>query len=109
MKIENAGSGSSNTSINYPIPKMRQTAGNIMSNANNSLAQHETAWSKLQQYIGRFPGFMQEPIRAVLSAYENRLRASYQWQIDYAQALSTSADTMDDADTSISDSFQHHQ
>ena len=74
MRIGNGNTGLSNQTINYHVDRMRETAGNILSNANKSLAQHETAWANVQRYIERFPDFMQGPVRTLFSLYEARLR-----------------------------------
>lgn len=106
MRIENADGGSSSTSINYPVGKMHTTANNMMSNAKKGLAQHEATWTKVQAYINNVPGILQGPIHAVLSAYEQHLRASYQWQMDYAQTLSNSATAMEDGDVHVANTFK---
>jgi hypothetical protein len=106
MRIGNDNSGSSGQTVNYPIDRMRETAGNILSNANKSLAEHEATWAKVQRYIERFPGFMQGPVRTLFSLYEARLRASYQWQMDFAKTLADSADMAETTETDIANSFK---
>jgi len=106
MRIGNGNTGPSDQTINYPVDRMRETAGNILSNANKSLAQHETAWANVQRYIERFPGFMQGPVRTLFSLYEARLCASYRWQMDFAKALADSAEIAETTETNIANSFK---
>lgn len=103
MRIANTGGGSDQKQ--FPVARMRTTAGNIMSNALSAQAQHDQAWGRIQGYIDRFPGFMQGPVRAVLESYDKRLRASYQWQIDFATSLALGADAADTTDTYIKNAF----
>lgn len=85
------GSQSGDNQTNIPIDRMLTTAGKMISNAKSAQTQHEQTWKRIQNYINTFPGFMQGPVQAVLSAYEKRLRDSYQWQIDCANALLNAA------------------
>ncbi|MDQ2905704.1 MAG: hypothetical protein M3Y81_19430 [Chloroflexota bacterium] len=89
----------------FPVERMRKAAGDIVSNANSSLAQHEATWRRVQGYIDSFPGFMQGPVRAVLSGYDRRLRESYQWQIDYATSLAQGADAAGITDADMAQAF----
>jgi len=111
MKI-GSGDGSSSGSSGvkqFPVARMLTTAGNMVANANTSLAQHEQAWTRIQNYINTFPGFMQGPVRAVLGAYEKRLRDSYQWQIDCANALVAGAEAAGATDTQIAQLFTAYE
>lgn len=100
---------SANDEMSYPIEHMYTTVDNIMSNASTSLTQHEIAWSNVQRYIDRFPYFMQGPVRAVLSAYEQRLRQSYEWQVEYAKALKDATDTAAGVEQDVYTSFRHNE
>lgn len=102
-----SGGGSSGGSDlkQFPVAKMLTTAGNMITNANNALAEHEKTWKRVENYINSFPGFMQGPVRAVLGAYEKRLRDSYQWQIDCANALVAGAEAAETTDTQLAQSF----
>ena len=100
------GGSSGNSDIKqFPVSRMLEAASQMIANANQSLAEHEQAWNRIQNYIATFPGFMQGPVRAVLEAYEKRVRASYQWQIDYATSLVTQAEAAQTTDTNIAQSF----
>ena len=100
-----AGSGGNSDAKQFPVGRMLETASQMMANANQSLAEHEQAWTRIQNYIDSFPGFMQGPVRAVLEAYEKRVRASYQWQIDCATSLAMQAEAAETTDTNIAQSF----
>lgn len=109
--IPESGGGSSNGSDvkRFPTRRMIDTAKNMIANANNALYEHELAWAHIQRYIDSFPSFMQQPVRAVLSAYEQRVRASYQWQIDAANALAAGAGSASETDTQIAASFTGYE
>jgi hypothetical protein len=102
---DDGGSSSGKDTKQFPVARMREAAGNILSNATSAQTQHDQVWGRIQNYINRFPGFMQGPIRAALEMYEKRLRASYQWQIDFANALAQGANAADTTDTNIQKNF----
>lgn len=106
MRTGSGGGSSGNGDVKqFPVGRMLETASQIIANANQSLAEHEQAWQRIQNYINSFPSFMQGPVRAVLEAYEKRLRDSYQWQIDSANALIAGAETAETTDTQLAQSF----
>jgi hypothetical protein len=84
---------------------MLETASQMITNANNALDRHTTTWAKVQAYVHTFPGFMQGPVLAVLTPYEHRLRASYQWQLDCAYTLIASVNNMQTTDDGVSTAF----
>lgn len=94
------------TSINYPVDNMRLTARKIRDDATNHLQQHETHWSQVQACISPLPGFMQSSLNLVLSKYDQRLRQSFQAQMDYATWLEGAANTMNGLDQDVSKSFK---
>lgn len=91
--------------MSYPLGRMHEIASQIISNANASIAEHDAAWNKVQVYVQTFPGFMQGALMAVLSPYEHRLRASYEWQIAAANTLIQGANSMEQTDNVVSQSF----
>jgi len=84
---------------------MLETASQIITNATNSLAEHDSAWKKVEAYVQTFPGFMQGAVMAMLVPYANRLRASYQWQLDLATALIDGVTAMQGTDSNVASSF----
>ncbi len=98
-------SNSSSESMSYPSGRIIETANQMLTNAHNSLDQHNAAWAQVQGFIHSFPGFMQGPVMAVFAPYERRLRASYQWQLDCANALINGADQMQQTDAAVAQGF----
>jgi hypothetical protein len=99
------GSSSGSGQMSYPIGRMNETAQKMITNANNALEQHNAAWAQIQTFVQSFPGFMQAPVMAVLNPYERRLRASYQWQIDCANALTNGSQQMQQTDHAVAHGF----
>src|SRR5215469_603142 len=97
--------GRSSGQMSYPLTRMLETASQIITNATNSLAEHDSAWKKVEAYVQTFPGFMQGAVMTVLVPYANRLRASYQWQLDLATTLIDGVTTMEGADSDVANSF----
>ncbi|MBA2285158.1 MAG: hypothetical protein H0W02_06735 [Ktedonobacteraceae bacterium] len=104
-RIPSGDTSSGSGAIFYPLDRMREAAAKILVNAGEAQQSHNAAWAKVQSYVQSFPGFMQGPIMTVLSRYDARLRASYQWQLDFANTLFDAADAMDTTDNNIADSF----
>ena len=97
--------GRSSGQMSYPLARMLETASQIITNANNSLTEHDSAWKKVEAYVQTFPGFMQGAVMAMLVPYANRLRASYQWQLDLATTLIDGVTSMEGADSDVANSF----
>lgn len=92
--------------IFYPMDDIRTAAAKILVKSDLALQSHEAAWSKIQSYVESFPGFMQGPIMDVISPYERRLRASYQWQKDFASTLFDVVNEMEATDNDVANSFK---
>lgn len=93
------------TDMVYPTDKMRQIAQKMRTNATNAMNMHVTHWNRAQQSISELPGFMQSPLNTVLNPHDQSLRDSYQWQLDFADALERAADEMDGLDKGLTGSF----
>lgn len=96
---------SDGNTISYPPDAMRTTAGKIRNNATTALNNHESYWSLIQTCISPLPGFMQSALNAVLNPHNERLRASFQWQMDYADLLEKAAGEMEAQDNTTKRSF----
>lgn len=92
--------------MSYPTARITETANQMITNANHALSQHNAAWAQVQSYVQSFPGFMQGPLMAVLTPYERRIRASYQWQIDCANTLLSGVGQMQQTDINVSNTFK---
>lgn len=89
----------------YPFDKLRQVAQQIRTNAMGGITTHTLHWNRAQQHISMLPGFMQSPLNNVLDPHEKSLRDSYQWQLDYADALEKAADQMEKLDQQVKNTF----
>ncbi len=92
--------------IVYPIATMRATVQQIRTNATNNLNNHEQTWQRLQDCLAPLPGFIQAAFTSVLNTHNQRLRASFQWQMGLATRLEASANAMEEVDQSGAQSFQ---
>ncbi len=92
--------------ITYPIDHMQQTAQKIKTNAQQAYERHVMAWRNVEALIGRFPGFMQSPLRAVFDPHDQRFRLSYQWQMEFADHLLEAANSMQQVEESNAQNFK---
>jgi hypothetical protein len=104
MRIKDQASGSE--LICYPVDLMHSVASQILTDANNALTQLDSDWKKAQTYIDTLPFVLQGSFYDLLDKHQKRLRASYQWQIDFANALSRTADIAADNNDHIAHGFQ---
>jgi hypothetical protein len=77
-----------------------------MVDAGTAMMEHDAKWARIQSFIASFPGFMQGTIMGVLSPYAQRLRDSYQWQIDFANTLLDAANMADTTNQDVANSFK---
>ncbi len=96
----------SNDEIVYPLSHMRETAANIHNDAQNALDEHEKAWKLLDSHLNDYPDFLQKLLRAIVEPHEKRMRATYHWQMAYAQGIKDGADAMEQTDKDISHGFE---
>ena len=106
LKNANGGNSSSGDIIRYPIDTMRSVTAMIVVNIDMALIQHEAAWKKAQNYVDSLPEPLQPAFMDALNKHQQRIRDSYQWQQDFAQALLSAADAADDTESSITAAFQ---
>lgn len=91
--------------ISYPVDLMRQVAGQIMVDAGQAMIDHQNQWNDVQTYLSSLPGMVQSHVQTLLNQHQQRLMDSYQWQLDFANALMEAAQYMDDLDHGIRDTF----
>jgi hypothetical protein len=91
--------------IVYPVAVMHTTAQQIRTNALSSLSTHEQKWQLVQHCLLPLPGFLSSAVNALLEPHDQRLRASYQWQMDLATRLDQAASAMAEADQRGGQSF----
>ena len=102
---EQYGSNSSDLIV-YPVEHMRETAAKILAKASSAQAQHDTTWQQIQNYVSQnFDPRMQSTVLDCLKPYADRLRATYNWQIDFASALFTTVDAITSVDEQGAQSF----
>ena len=102
----NGNSSQSNDQMSYPAEAITETAQQMITNANMALEQHNAVWAQIQSSVQGLPGFLQNPMMAVLTPYERRLRASYQWQVDCAHTLLSGLGQMQQTDVAVSHNFE---
>lgn len=83
--------------IAYPLDLMNQTALTILQKAQDAMVTHQSTWKIIQDWIDHSAptdsqmGIGWPDVRSylsnVLDSHAQRLQASYQWQIDTAQAI----------------------
>ncbi len=95
--------------IVYPVDSMRETAAKILTKASFAQAQHDIAWQQTQSYVQQnFDARMVGTILDCLKPYADRLRATYDWQIDFASALFTAVDAITSVEHQAAQSFTPH-
>ncbi len=93
------------TGNSYPLDLIRQVAAQIGIDAGKAQQQHDDNWRAVQSYLDTLPGILRDHFRDLLNRHQQRLRASYQWQLDFANALFQVAQAIDDAEHGIQDLF----
>ena len=94
--------------IVYPIEHMRQTAAAILTKADLAQQQHDIAYAKIKSEIEHdlLPE-LQKDVLDVLKRYSERVRASYDWQMNLASALFSAIDVMVGTDEEIGKTFKY--
>lgn len=85
---------------------MRSIANQIRSQATQAQNDHENAWGRMQQHIASYPGSLQTLLFSVVDDHQKRMGKSYHWQIAFADALSSSADLVDQTEAEINQMFE---
>ncbi|SRR5579883_1715209 len=91
--------------IQYPIDLMCSVASKVLAETSLALDQYDAHWKQVQTYLHTLPGVLQGPFKDLLTQHEQRLRASYQWQIDFASALFSAIDAIEGTDEDVSQQF----
>ncbi|HEU5378576.1 MAG TPA: hypothetical protein VFV38_24410 [Ktedonobacteraceae bacterium] len=107
--------GSSNDDITYPLDLMNEVALTIFQQTQQAMETHQQNWQVIAQWIEESaPKFSQLGInlvdvrsylKNVLEPHAQRLQASYQWQMDAAQALVNAVEQIQTAEQQIADGF----
>ena len=102
---EQFGSTSSDQIV-YPVDHMQETAAKILAKASYAQAQHDITRQQIQSYVQQnFDSRMVSTVLDCLKPYADRLRATYDWQIDFASALFTTVDAIVSTEDHIKESF----
>ena len=105
LPLEPSGDTSGDLVV-YPVEHMREAAAQILVQASNAQSQHDITWQQIQNYIQQnFDAKMVGTLLDCLTPYANRLRATYNWQIDFASALFTTVDAITSVDDQAAQSF----
>lgn len=98
--------GGDGSLVVYPIDHMREIAAKILIQAGEFQGQHELTWTAIQNFLYDELDKRWQPILLeCLQPYAERLKASFDWQIDLASALYDAADAIEGTDTSTAQSF----
>ena len=96
--------------IVYPLDHMRDTAAKILAQAGEDQAQHDLLWQQIQEYIEHdFDPNWGRTIMECVQPYAQRLRATYDWQINLASALFEAIDAIEGNEDATSQAFVPHR
>lgn len=84
--------------ITYQLDRLVEVAGQVNANAEDALLENISARSQAEFDTILLPWFMFDPLTSLIDHYHSRLNASYQWQMDVAQALIKGASQMGETD-----------
>ncbi len=87
--------------VSYDPQVMRQTAQQIKNHVQQTQQRYENSWRNAEAFIARFPGFMQPFVRNIFAPHDQHYRDSYQWQLDFADRLSATADAIEATDAQV--------
>lgn len=92
--------------IVYPPEHIRQIAASILSQADYSRYLHDLQWTTIKTFIqNNFATEVQDNIINFIKPHADRLRSSYDWQIDLASALFDAVNAIDVTEDGIQESF----
>lgn len=96
--------GSSSETLNYPIDLLTQVAARILGDATAALEQHQTLWRQVQEFLRE--NDVDGKMEAVLRPHEQRMRDSYNWQMQLASSLFSAIDAITENEDTLAKSFQ---
>ena len=92
--------------IVYPIDHIRDTAAKLLAQAGEVQAQHDLLWQQVQNYLeGDFDPGWGRTFMDCVQPYAQRLRATYDWQINLATALFEAVDAIEGNENATSQAF----
>lgn len=98
--------------ITYPLDHIREVAAALLAEAGYAQYQHDQTWQQITSFIQHHVDpELHEAITNLLKPYADRLRATYDWQIDLASGLFTLIDVMDTTDKDVAHALtpaDHH-
>lgn len=98
-----------NDLIVFPLDHMRETAAKILVQASDAQTQHDALWQQIQDYVQDFDPGWQQTVMDCLKPYADRLRASYDWQLNLASALFDAVDAIEGNEDNTSQLFVPHR
>lgn len=99
----------SSEQIVYPVDHLRETAAKILAQASEAQQQHDAALQAIQAYFynpDNCDPLVAEIMYGALLPYANRMRASYDWQMDLATALFNVVDAITEHENRADQSFK---
>src|SRR5579875_1922905 len=107
--------GSANDTVTYPIDLMSEAALTIFQRTQQAMQTHQQAWQAIQRWIEESAPKFSElgidliDVRSYLTnvpaPHAQRLQATYQWQMDAAQALVNAVEQIRTTDQQMAQSF----
>lgn len=101
--------------VTYPLDLMNEVALTILQQTQAAMDTHQQYWQDIEQWIEECaPTFSElggtlvdarSALKSVLEPHAQRLQASYQWQMDAAQALIDAVEQIRTAEQQIASGF----
>jgi hypothetical protein len=94
-----------NDPLSFNSAGMRTIAGQLASQANRSQSNHAASWKRMQGHLDNYPGSLRDTLFTVTNEHQKRMSQSYHWQLAFAEALTSSAEAVDQVEAEITQSF----
>ncbi|GCE19509.1 hypothetical protein [Dictyobacter kobayashii] len=85
---------------------MRSVASQMLTDAHTAIHDHDSAWRQLDNHLQSYPDILQGLLRSIIEPHQQHMRATYDWQIAFANALKSSADQLELADQEVANEFR---
>jgi hypothetical protein len=94
-----------NDPFSFNSAGVRTIADQIASQANQSQSNHAASWKRMQWHLENYPASLRDILFTITNEHQKRLSQSYHWQLAFAEALTSSADAVDQVEAEITQSF----
>jgi hypothetical protein len=103
IPVGSGSTGNSDESILYPIDLMRQVAAKLLVQADVAQQEHDRIYAQVQSFLEA--NDVDGTMAAVVKPHAQRMRDSYEWQIQLASTLFDAIDAMENTDQNVSQRF----